>query len=67
MSTAEVPHTSSTWSYPPQEGRLILFPAWLSHGVRENETDEDRISISFNLVPKRSKQDLLNIVRNNAT
>ena len=67
MSTAEVPHTSSTWSYPPVEGRLILFPAWLSHGVRENETNEDRISISFNLVPKRSKQDLLNIVRNNAT
>ena len=66
MSTSEEPHCSATWSYPPIENRLFVFPAWLSHGVRENETDQDRISISFNLVPKRTKTDLLQIVRDNA-
>ena len=66
MSTGEAPHCSATWSYPPVENRLFVFPAWLSHGVRENLTDEDRISISFNLVSKRTKTDMLQIVKNNA-
>ena len=66
MSTGEAPHCSATWGYPPIENRLFVFPAWLSHGVRENLTDEDRISISFNLVSKRTKTDMLEIVRNNA-
>ena len=58
-SASSALHASSTWSYPPTEGRLFLFPAWVSHGVRENETDEHRISISFNLIPRMSKQDIL--------
>ena len=32
----------------PKAGTLILFPAYLMHGVQENESDEERISISFN-------------------
>lgn len=67
MSTADIPHANATWSYPPVENRLLLFPAWLGHGVRENETDDDRISISFNFVPARTKTDILKIVRQNAT
>ena len=35
--------------YPPKEGMFILFPSWLFHGVRSNDTDSDRISISFNI------------------
>lgn len=35
--------------YPPSEGMFILFPGWLYHGVRSNDTDNNRISISFNI------------------
>jgi uncharacterized protein (TIGR02466 family) len=55
-SRAKAPHTLPNKTYVPKEGRLILFPAWVGHGVRENTTDDDRISISFNLVPKRDMQ-----------
>jgi uncharacterized protein (TIGR02466 family) len=34
--------------HPPSTGELVIFPAWLFHHVRENETDEDRISIALN-------------------
>ena len=33
-------------------GDLILFPSWLEHGVQDNTTDKDRISLSFNTQPK---------------
>jgi uncharacterized protein (TIGR02466 family) len=33
----------------PQAGRLVLFPSWLRHRVIPNTTDQQRISISFNL------------------
>jgi uncharacterized protein (TIGR02466 family) len=36
--------------YAPVPGRLILFPAKLSHSVEPNTTDDPRISISFDLV-----------------
>ena len=29
-------------------GTLVIFPSWLSHEVVENESDEDRKSLSFN-------------------
>ena len=29
-------------------GRIVLFPAWLSHSVPANRTKEERISIAFN-------------------
>lgn len=29
-------------------GRLVLFPAWLSHSVPVNRTNQERISIAFN-------------------
>jgi uncharacterized protein (TIGR02466 family) len=37
-------------SFSPLEGRLLLFPATLMHGVSMNLTDSDRISISFDLI-----------------
>jgi uncharacterized protein (TIGR02466 family) len=36
----------------PQAGRLIMFPSWVNHGVRENLSDKNRISISFNFIQK---------------
>ena len=33
----------------PTEGSLILFPGYLEHMVKPNQSDESRISIAFNL------------------
>lgn len=35
--------------YTPIAGRILLFPSWLSHFVDVNKTQEERISLSFNL------------------
>lgn len=40
----------------PNDGDIILFPAWLTHNTLPNTTDEDRISVAFNIdiiVPPR--------------
>ncbi len=31
-------------------GRLVIFPSWLSHSVPANTSDEERVSISFNIM-----------------
>ena len=36
-------------SVQPQNGLLILFPAWLNHTVEMNNTDSERMSLSFNI------------------
>ena len=33
----------------PKEGDLLIFPSYLTHSVNRNQTDEDRIVISFNI------------------
>jgi uncharacterized protein (TIGR02466 family) len=33
----------------PEDGDILLFPAWLQHGTHKNTTDEERISIAFNV------------------
>lgn len=33
-----------------KDGTLLLFPAWLEHSVDANESAEERISISFNMM-----------------
>jgi len=40
----------------PVEGNIILFPSYIPHSVETNNHDEERISISFNLIalPKGS-------------
>lgn len=37
------------YEIPPREGMMILFPSYLEHYVTMNESDEDRVSIAFNL------------------
>ena len=34
--------------FKPKVGKLLMFPSWLRHKVQLNETDNERISISFN-------------------
>ena len=38
-----------TYHFTPKEGRLMLFPSDLDHEVLQNESEEDRISYSFNI------------------
>ena len=34
----------------PQENRALIFPAWLWHNVQPNESNDIRISVSFNFL-----------------
>ena len=38
-----------TYFFPPLEGRILVFPAHLNHQVKQNKSNEDRISVSFNI------------------
>ena len=49
------PTPSRLWretNFEPKAGRLIMFPAWLTHCVDPNKSNENRISISFNFMQK---------------
>jgi uncharacterized protein (TIGR02466 family) len=37
-------------AFAPEQGRLSLWPGYLDHSVNENTTNEDRISLSFNIL-----------------
>ena len=41
---------------PPLEGRMIIFPSHLQHEVEEIKSNEDRISVSFNVTLTHSTQ-----------
>ena len=38
--------------YKPVAGRCIMFPAWLWHEVKPNESNDIRISVSFNFLQR---------------
>ena len=38
-----------SYYFPPTEGRIIVFPSHLEHYVDFNKSNEDRISVSFNI------------------
>ena len=38
--------------YEPKAGRCIMFPAWLWHEVQTNESNDTRISVSFNFLQR---------------
>ena len=37
------------YNFNPIEGRILVFPAHLNHLVNQNKSNEDRISVSFNI------------------
>ena len=45
--------TMPSVTYKPVEGTMIIFPSWLTHGVEPNLSDEERVSISFNIGVKQ--------------
>ena len=40
---------SVTAPYEPSENELLLFPFWLIHSVEENKSNQERVSIAFNI------------------
>ncbi len=46
----ETIYTGNEIAVEVKDGRMVLFPAWLSHGVPANRSDQDRISIAFNIM-----------------
>ena len=38
-----------TYYFIPKEGNILMFPSSLEHEVKENKSNEDRISFSFNV------------------
>tara|TARA_Y100000389_G_scaffold201576_1_gene244628 strand:- start:8663 stop:9244 length:582 start_codon:yes stop_codon:yes gene_type:complete len=43
-------HLGSEIHLEPQENRALMFPSWLEHCVDINESDDIRISVSFNFL-----------------
>ena len=50
------PISASAITYEPQTGKLLLFPGYLPHGVGFNASDEERISIAFNVKLIRTEE-----------
>jgi uncharacterized protein (TIGR02466 family) len=51
----EGPLPSQLWreiQYEPVAGRIIMFPSWLWHEVKPNESNDTRISVSFNFLQR---------------
>jgi hypothetical protein len=44
------PYTNCRYWSKAVEGKLIMFPSYLSHYVEQNTSTDDRISLSFNLM-----------------
>jgi uncharacterized protein (TIGR02466 family) len=43
------PSAGATERVTPEAGKMVIFPAWLMHGVRPYRGTAERISIAFNL------------------
>jgi uncharacterized protein (TIGR02466 family) len=49
-ATEPTEFTTEEIRLPPEAGRMYVFPGWLEHGVEENRSGEDRVSIAFNVL-----------------
>lgn len=43
------------YSYSPKEGELVMFPAYITHHVNPNMTDDIRVSLAINFWSKEYK------------
>ena len=50
IGAKETGFTATSQAFEPKAGSVLIFPGWLQHSVEENKSDQDRISIAFNLV-----------------
>lgn len=44
------PHNANSMTFEVKPGRMVLFPAWLTHSVPVNRSTQERVSIAFNLM-----------------
>ena len=44
------PNTYGEVHLDAKQGRIIMFPSWLWHGVENNQSNDIRISASFNFI-----------------
>ena len=43
-------HDSALYNFvQPREDMILFFPSWFEHDVEENQSNEERISIGFNI------------------
>lgn len=47
--TETTPWTFQKITYKATEGKMIIFPSWLNHGLETNLSDEELVYISFNI------------------
>lgn len=52
------PLTSQRITIDVRAGTLLLFPAWLTHSVDVNRAREERISVAFNLMFTRFREEM---------
>tara|TARA_A100000164_G_C21645877_1_gene648013 strand:- start:174 stop:740 length:567 start_codon:yes stop_codon:yes gene_type:complete len=50
IAPIETKYSVNRFGYVPLSNNMLLFPSYLPHQVLPNKSDEDRISISFNLL-----------------
>ena len=60
FQTPNLAQATSIWdarpnhmNFQPEQGRIMLFPGWLRHGVESNTSDNTRMSVSFNITFER--------------
>ena len=44
-----LPNLAHTVQWEAKEKNLIFFPSWLQHEVQQNNSNQDRVIMSFNL------------------
>ena len=50
MAIKEDPQIEAEYTILPQAGTLLLWPAFLHHFVHPNLSEQQRLSVSFNIV-----------------
>ena len=50
LGAGENRFTAVDQAFEPRAGAVLIFPGWLQHSVDENRSEQDRVSIAFNLV-----------------
>lgn len=54
---------AQAWAITPMDGDIVLFPSHLYHSVYENESNQKRYSLAFNVFPRGMLGGTLNTLR----
>ncbi len=54
--------TFRSTSYTPKIGQVLFFPGWLAHRVEQNKSDDDRISIAFNMTLDQTNYNIMKLI-----